>query len=124
MPPLGFSLLSFNIVVNVISVPYNATIIAHERMNVFAWVSIIDVSLKLLIVFVLQWFGYDKLKFYAVLMFGVALVVRLIYSSYCSRNFAESKYHLYWDKSLFKTIMSFAGWTLWESLASIMNGQE
>lgn len=116
-----FSVLTF--VVNVISVPYNATIIAHERMNVFAWVSIIDVSLKLLIVFVLQWFGYDKLKFYAVLMFGVALVVRLIYGSYCSRNFAESKYHLYWDKSLFKTIMSFAGWTLWESLASIMNGQ-
>lgn len=116
-----FSVLTF--VVNVISVPYNATIIAHERMNVFAWVSIIDVSLKLLIVFVLQWFGYDKLKFYAVLMFGVALVVRLIYGSYCSRNFAESKYHLYWDKSLFKTMTSFAGWSLFGSISSLLHNQ-
>ena len=116
-----FSILAF--IVNVISVPYNATIIAHERMNVFAWVSIIDVSLKLLIVFILQWFGYDKLKFYALLMFGVALIIRLIYGSYCSRKFVESKFHFYWDKSLFKTIMSFAGWSLWGGAASVLHSQ-
>jgi len=61
-----FSILT--LMVNMVSVPYNAMIIAHERMNVFAWVSIAEVSLKLLIVFMLQWFGFDKLKFYAVLM--------------------------------------------------------
>src|SRR5690606_19675040 len=84
-----FSVLAF--IVNVLSVPYNATIIAHERMNIFAYVSILDVSLKLFIVFVLQWFGLDKLKFYVVLMFSVALIIRIIYGIYCSRNFNETK---------------------------------
>lgn len=116
-----FSVLAF--IVNVISVPYNATIIAHERMNVFAYVSILDVSLKLFIVFVLQWFGFDKLKFYAVLMFSVALIIRIIYGIYCSRNFNETKYHFFWDSKLLKTILSFSGWSIWESLASIINAQ-
>ena len=116
-----FSIFAF--IVNVVSVPYNATIIAHERMNVFAWVSIIDVSLKLLIVFMLHWFGFDKLKLYSVLMFIVSLIIRIIYGSYCSRNFAESKYRFYWDKPLFKTIMSFAGWSLWGSASSVLHSQ-
>lgn len=116
-----FSILSF--LVNVISVPYNAAIIAHERMSVFAWVSIIEVSLKLFIVFVLQWFGFDKLKFYAVLMFVISLIIRIIYGSYCSRNFPESKFKLYWNKSLSKTLMSFAGWTLWGNGAGVIASQ-
>src|SRR5690554_5523626 len=62
-----FSILTM--IVGIVSVPYNAIIIARERMGVFAAVSIIDVSLKLLIVFVLQWLGFDKLKLYAVLIF-------------------------------------------------------
>ena len=85
-----FSILSF--LVSVISVPYNAAIIAHEKMNVFAWVSIIEVTLKLLIVFMLQCFDFDKLKLYAILLFSVELTLRLIYGSYCSRHFSESKY--------------------------------
>jgi len=116
-----FSILAF--LVNVISVPYNAAIIAHERMNVFAWVSIIEVSLKLLVVFVLQWFGFDKLKFYAVLMFVVALIIRVVYGLYCNRNFIESKFRMYWDKTLFKTLISYAGWNLWGNSASVMAGQ-
>jgi len=116
-----FSILAF--LVNVISVPYNAAIIAHERMTVFAWVSIIEVSLKLLIVFILQWFGFDKLKFYAVLMFVVALIIRIVYGIYCNRNFIESKFRIYWDKSLFKTLISYAGWNLWGNSASVMAGQ-
>lgn len=116
-----FSILAF--FVYVISIPYNAIIIAHERMNVFAWVSIIEVSLKLLIVFMLQWFGFDKLKFYAVLIFIVSLTIRIIYSIYCGRNFSESKFKFFWDKSLFQTLMSYAGWNLWGNAASAMYGQ-
>ena len=116
-----FSILAF--LVNVISVPYNATIIAHERMNIFAYVSIIDVSLKLLIVFMLQWFGFDKLALYAVLIFCVALIIRIIYGIYCRRHFEESKFKFFWDKSLFKTLISFAGWSVWGSAASVMFSQ-
>lgn len=116
-----FSILM--LVVNMLSVPYNALIIAHERMNVFAWVSIAEVGLQLLIVFMLQWFGFDKLKLYAVLMFIVALVIRFIYGIYCNRKFKESHFRIFWDKPLFKTLLSYAGWNLWGSSAYVLMGQ-
>ncbi len=116
-----FSILA--LMVNIVSVPYNAIIIAHERMSVFAWVSIIEAGLKLLIVLILVWFGFDKLKLYAVLMFGVSLIIRLIYGSYCSRNFKESKFRYFWDKSLYRILMSYAGWNLWGNTAGVLYGQ-
>lgn len=116
-----FSILAM--MVYMVSVPYNAMIIAHERMNVFAWVSIAEVSLKLFIVFMLQWFGFDKLKFYAVLTFSVSLIIRFIYGFYCSRHFKESKFRCYWDKPLFKTLVDYAGWNLWGNIAGVLHGQ-
>jgi O-antigen/teichoic acid export membrane protein len=116
-----FSILS--LMVNIISVPYNAIIMAHERMNVFAGVSIVEVSLKLLIVFMLQWFGFDKLKLYAVLLFAVALVIRIIYGVYCNRKFKESRFRYYWNMPLFKTLINYAGWNLWGNAASVIMEQ-
>lgn len=116
-----FSILAF--IVNVISVPYNATIIANERMNAFAWISIIEVSLKLLIVFLLIWFGYDKLKLYGFLVFIVSLIIGFIYNIYSRHNFPESKFNLLWDKSLFKKMINFVSWSLWGSGASVMYNQ-
>ncbi|WP_373331809.1 lipopolysaccharide biosynthesis protein [Thiopseudomonas alkaliphila] len=116
-----FALLSF--MVTIISVPYNALIIAHERMSVFAWVSIIDVMLKLLIVFMLSWFGMDKLILYAVLSLAVVFIVFVIYRSYCKKYFVESRFQLYWDKQLFNTMLSYTGWNLWGNIAAVMSGQ-
>ncbi len=116
-----FSILAM--MVTMVSVPYNAMIIAHERMNVFAWVSIIEVSLKLFIVFMLQWFGFDKLKFYAVLTFCVSLIIRFIYGFYCSRQFKESRFRYFWDRPLFKTLASYAGWNLWGNIAAVLQGE-
>jgi O-antigen/teichoic acid export membrane protein len=116
-----FSILTF--IVGVLSIPYHALIIAHERMNVYAYVSIVEVSLQLIIVFMLQWFGFDKLKLYAVLVFVVSLLIRGIYGFYSSKNFKESKYRLIWDKALYKTLMSFAGWNLWGNAAAVLSGQ-
>lgn len=83
-----FSILAF--IVTIMSVPYNAAIISHERMSIFAYVSILEVTLKLVIVFILQWFGFDKLKLYAILVFLVSLIIRIIYGIYCKHNFKES----------------------------------
>ncbi len=116
-----FSILTM--MINMVSVPYNAMIIAHERMNVFAWVSIAEVGLKLFIVFMLQWFGFDKLKFYAVLTFCVSLIIRFIYGFYCSRQFKENRFRYFWDKSLFKTLVSYAGWNLWGNIAAVLKDQ-
>ncbi|WP_201603414.1 hypothetical protein [Psychrobacter submarinus] len=115
------SLLSF--MVTIISVPYNALIIAHEKMKVFAWVSILDVLLKLIIVFVLSWFGFDKLILYGFLSFIVVLIIALVYRVYCKSNFVESKFRLYWDKNLFEVMLSYTGWNLFGNIASVMSGQ-
>jgi O-antigen/teichoic acid export membrane protein len=113
----------FTLLVNIVSVPYNAMIIAYEKMNVFAGVSIIEVSLKLLTVFMLEWFGFDKLILYAILIFIVSLIIRLIYGIYCKHEFKESKFRFYWDKLLFRTLVSYAGWNLWGNIASVIMGQ-
>ncbi len=115
------ALLSF--MVTIVSVPYNALIIAHERMSVFAWVSIIDVTLKLLIVFMLAWFGMDNLILYAVLSLAVVFIVFMVYRSYCKFRFEESRFRLYWDKQLFNIMLSFTGWSLWGNLSAVMTGQ-
>ena len=116
-----FSILSF--LFTIISVPYNAFIIANERMNVYAYVGIIEVALKLLTVFSLAWFGFDKLKLYGVLIFIVTVFIWLIYKVYCFRNFKDTKYRFLWDKVLFKTLMNYSGWNLFGSMAGVTMGQ-
>ncbi len=116
-----FSILTM--IVYMVSVPYNAMIIAHERMNVFAWVSIAEVGLKLFIVFMLQWFGFDKLKFYAVLTFCVSLIIRFIYRFYCNKQFKESKYKFNWEPQLFKRIFNHAGWMLFGTTSNVLSSQ-
>ena len=116
-----FSVLSF--MVSIIQVPYNATIIAHERMNVYAYVSIIEVSLKLLIVFMLTWITYDKLKLYGILLFSVVFIVASIYRVYTRKNFEESKFEFVKDKKLYKTLISYSGWNLFGNLAAVAKGQ-
>lgn len=105
---LQFSIISF--VLGLISAPYNAAIIAHERMAVFAYISMIDAVLKLLIVYLLYISPYDKLITYSALYAGVAVLNRFIYGIYCTRNFEECHYHFIHDKSLLKEMTSFAGW--------------
>ena len=82
-----FSILTFAI--NLISVPYNASIIAHERMSAFAYISILEAIGKLVIAFLIVISPIDKLIFYAILMCSVALIVRLTYGAYCKRHFKE-----------------------------------
>ena len=114
-----FSVLSC--IIMVMSVPYNATIVAHEKMKAFAFISILEVILKLVIVYILliYIFDVDRLKLYAVLMFSVQLISRLVYGYYCKKNFEETKYKWYWNKTLLKEMTYFAGWSLFGNLAAI-----
>jgi len=116
-----FSVLSF--MVSIIQVPYNATIIAHERMNVYAYVSILEVSLKLLIVFLLVGISFDKLKLYGILYFVVVLIIAAIYRTYTRRNFEESKFEVVKDRQLYKTLISYSGWNLFGNIAAVAKGQ-
>lgn len=118
---LQCSLLSF--IINLISIPYNACIIAHERMSAFAYISILEVSLKLAIVYMLLISPFDKLSTYAILLVIVAILIRFTYSIYCRKNFAESKYQMIYDKSLLREMTGFAGWSFLGNGAYILNVQ-
>lgn len=94
-------------------VPYNATIIAHEKMDVYAYVEILSVTLKLLIVYLLTIGNFDKLILYATLVFAVGVLILIIYRLYCIRHFPESHFHWVWDKTILKPLLSFSGWDLY-----------
>lgn len=116
---LQFSLITFAI--DLLSVPYNACIIAHERMNAFAYISVLDVVLKLLIVFALKIFSIDKLILYAILMFVEALCMRLLYGIYCKKHFEECKFRFVWDKKILYQMFSFAGWNFTGAASAILS---
>lgn len=104
------SILTF--MINVMSVPYNSAIVAHEKMSAFAYISILDVVLKLLIVYMLLLIPHDKLIIYSILMVFVTASIRLCYTLYCKSHFYECTYHFIFDKSLFCELFSFAGWSV------------
>ena len=112
-----YQLSIFSSMMGVICTPYNACIIAHERMSAFAYMSILDAVMKLLIVYLLLVIPHDKLIVYAILNFIVQIINRVIYGSYTSRNFAEVHTRPRYNKHLFKKIFAFAGWTMNGNLA-------
>lgn len=116
-----FSILTF--CVNIIQVPYNAVLIAHEKMNVYAYISILEAFLKLGIVYLLVIVPADKLITYGILVFAVQLIIRGIYQVYCRRHYVESKFRLFWDKGLYKQMSGFAGWNLFGSVAWLLRDQ-
>lgn len=116
-----FSVLSF--VLGVFCIPYDAAIIAHERMSAFAYMSILEVTLKLIIVYMLYISPIDKLITYSFLLCCVGIIKRLIYGIYCTRNFDECHYHFVHDKSLLKEMTSFAGWNFFGSASFLLNNQ-
>ncbi len=105
--------------VSIVYVPYNSEIIAHEKMGAFAYISILDVILKLAIVYILTIAPYDKLILYAVLFLGVNLLDTLIYYLYCRRHFSETKLMVVKDWPLIKEMTSFAGWSMIGNLAGV-----
>lgn len=102
---------------SITQVPYNASIIAHEKMDVYAYVEILHVTLKLLIVYLLVIGNFDKLKLYAILTLAVSAFIMIIYRTYCIRKFEETHFHWTWKKTILKPLLSFSGWDLYGNLS-------
>ena len=115
------SLLTF--VINLISIPYNASIIAHEKMSAFAYISILEVVGKLVTAYLITISPIDKLIFYSFLMCIIALVVRFTYGYYCKKHFTECTYSFIWDKQLLKQMFSFAGWNFIGTASAVLRDQ-
>lgn len=110
-------------VVGVVQVPFNALIIARERMSVFALLSIVDAALKLAIVYLLLVIAFDKLILYAILTAGVAILMAITYQVYCRKHFKESSFTRYKDKEYYKELISYSGWNLFGNMAAVAKGQ-
>ena len=111
------SVLTFCI--NVLRVPFNACIIAHEKMDFYAYVSVVEAGLKLLVVFMLTMCDFDRLVFYSFLILLVTVFVNSSYMIYCSKTFPNIKTKLLWDRQKIKGMLSFSGWSLFGSAAVI-----
>jgi len=110
-------------IINITQVPYTASIIAHEKMTVYAYIGIIEVLLKLTIVFFLTVCSFDKLITYAFLLCAVQISIAAFYRIYCVRKFKETKYTFSLDKEIFKEIFGFSGWSLFASGSIALNEQ-
>ena len=118
-----FHLALFSFVITVVTVPYKALIIAYEKMNVFASISIFDVILKLIAVSSLHLFNVDTLFLYALLSLFVVFIVLSAYFTYSKAYLNDSKYRFHWDPRLFKVLLSYTGWNLWGNIAFVLSGQ-
>lgn len=116
-----FSLLSFAF--SIIRTPYNSNIIAHEKMNFYALISIVESVLKLAVLYMLLISPFDRLIVYGFLLSLVAFIVLLIYASYCAIKLKEVKYKKCWDQTLFKQLVSYSGWSLFVNSADMLTTQ-
>ena len=114
------SVLTFCI--NIISIPYNATIIAYEKMSAFAYISIFEVVAKLGCVYALYLIAFDSLIVYAVFMMLIAIVLCLIYGVYCHHHFPLCRYNFTFSKLHVRDMLSFSGWNFIGSIAANLNG--
>ena len=110
-------------VFNILRVPYNAVIIAYEKMSFFAWVSIVEAVLKLLVVYLLIISPLDKLVAYVILLTLVSIIILFCYKIYCNKKFEIAHYKRITDYSLVKEILGFSGWSLFGATANVANNQ-
>lgn len=120
---LVFHCALFSFCCTIVGVPYKAAIIAHEKMNAFAYISIVEVLLKLAMVLLLTQYGDDKLEFYALLLSLVSFVVLGCYYVYARWQFTETCFSWYWNSLLFKTLFGYTGWSLFGNLSAIATNQ-
>lgn len=113
----------FTTLFSFMAVSYNAVIVAHEKMSAFAYISILEVSLKLLIAFLIVVSTFDKLIFYAIAILVTQILIRQVYNIYAQRHFKETHYLNKFDRKLFKDMFGFAGWSFVGNFAGMLYSQ-
>lgn len=110
-------------IVNILRVPYNASIIAYERISFYGIISLLEGIFKLLIVFILLTFNIDKLILYAFLILFITVLISFAYKIYCNKHFYCTHFHCTWDKTLIKQLIGFSSWSLLGSSSQIAINQ-
>ena len=118
-----FQLSILSAAVSITQVPYTALIISNERMGIYAYMEIANVTLKLVIVYFLLILPGDKLIIYAILTAIVSILIALAYRLYCLRQFPESRTRPQYDKTFIRPILSFSGWDMYGNLCVTARNQ-
>jgi O-antigen/teichoic acid export membrane protein len=109
--------------IGLLSVPYNAAIIAHEKMGVYAYFTLFDAFSRLAIIFAIKYYGGDKLILLAIISIIPTLIKQFYYWYYSKKHFEECTYHAVWDKRVFKEMFGFAGWNFIGASSAQMKDQ-
>ncbi len=113
-----------SMVVGIIQVPYGAAIIAHEKMDIYAYMSLFDVGAKLLLAFLIQVIGGDKMIIWAIMTMVVGAQYTIFYIAYCNKQFAETRSVKFSkDKPLYKQLFSYSWWDLLGNISGMLQGQ-
>jgi O-antigen/teichoic acid export membrane protein len=118
-----FQFSTLSCALTVICVPYDAIIVAHEKMGVFAFIQVMNSLLNFVIAFSLEYCNYDRLILFATLRLSIDCMNRIFYGIYCNRTFPELKIHFYKDNLLLKEMTGFAGWSLFGNMAFLFSTQ-
>ena len=118
---LHFSIITF--VINLINIPYNACIVAHEKMQAFAFIGLFEGIGALAVAFLINISPFDKLIWYALLMCLISIATRVIYQIYCRIHFEECHFHWHFEKKIFKEIFAFAGWNFIGTTSGVLRDQ-
>lgn len=118
-----FQFTIFSTICSLMTNPYNAVIISREKMGVYAYITLLDAVLKLLIVYALLVIPLDKLIVYGFLLMMLHVLNCGIYIFYCYRHYEESKFFLFWETPLFRNLLSYTGWNLFGSVSYMIKGQ-
>ena len=110
-------------IVAITQVPYTSAIMAHEKMDIYAYLSIFEAVAKLLVVYLLVIAPYDKMLFYAILIAIVQIVLASFYRFFCVSKFQECRLNFSFDKSIFKKLMGFSGWNITANIAEVLKAQ-
>jgi len=117
-----FQFSVFSCMLGITQTPYTAAVTANESFNIYAYLSILDVVLKLVVLYLLVVLPGDKLVAYGGLILFCSVLNIVITRIYCIRHFEESRFSLRVDKSLFKEMFVYSGWTLVGHLSAMLNG--
>lgn len=104
-------------IISIIQIPFNSALIAHEKMDIYAYMSIFDVSFKLLSVYLIMIIPFDRLIFYSIFVLVVSMLNMIIYNWYCQRHYSECRFKIGYEKSIFKDMLSFSGWNMFGCVA-------
>ena len=116
-----FSILSF--IANMFSIPYKSMVIAYEKMDVYAYISIVEIGINLGIVYILDLTSIDKLELYGYLIFALNAAVTLSFYAYCRIKYPAARFSFFWDKAMFREFFNYSIWIVIGTLSGLLRGQ-